>query len=122
VTRWAARPVRLAAVSKYRAVRTTVDGVTFASQREAARYGVLRLLERAGAICHLRLQPRYPLWVRPIREGPPVYIGTWIGDFEYDRPTGGTVVEDVKGVRTPVYKLKKRLVEALYGIQIVEVA
>ena len=49
--------------SKFRAVRTTVDGITFASKAEARRYQELRLLEKAGVITELELQPRYQLAV-----------------------------------------------------------
>jgi len=100
--------------NKFGAKRTTVDGIAFASKAEADRYSVLKLEERAGLIAGLRLQVPYEITVNGIR------IGKWIADFEYRR-AGETVTEDVKGVRTPVYRLKKRLVEALYGIRITEI-
>src|SRR5690606_369436 len=49
--------------SKYRNVRTTVDGITFDSKREAERYGELKTMEAAGVISDLELQPRFPLTV-----------------------------------------------------------
>ena len=108
-----------AAGRKYGNRRTEVDGLVFASAAEARRYGELRLLERAGRIAGLEVQPRYRLVVNG------VLIGTYVGDFRYeedtDAPDAAEVVEDVKGVRTPVYRLKKRLLWALYGIEIREV-
>ncbi len=101
---------------KYGAKATIVDGIRFASKREAHRYGQLKILERCKAIDALELQPVYPIIVADIR------IGEYRGDFRYiDLTSGEVVLEDAKGMRTPVYKLKKRLVEALFPIQIREV-
>ncbi len=99
---------------KYNAKKTVVDGITFDSAAEAKRYGELKLLERMGQITFLELQPKYPCIV----DGKTVC--TWRGDFRYWQ-NQRMVVEDVKGVRTPLYKLKKKLVEALYGFEIQEV-
>lgn len=106
--------------SKYRAIPTTVDGIRFASKREAARYGELRLLERAGEISHLEVQPAFSFIIDGVK------VGKYIADFRYlDLKRGrGTTVEDVKSAptRTAVYRLKLRLMAALYpGVQIVEV-
>lgn len=104
---------------KYGAVATTVDGYRFPSKAEARRYRELTLLEKAGEIEGLELQPRYELTVRGVK------VGTYVGDFRYRVVKGLnaslTVVEDVKGVRTPVYQLKKKLMRAQYDIDITEV-
>lgn len=103
--------------SKYGAVRVVIDGIPFDSTREGERYGELKRLRDAGIIADLELQPRFPLTVNGIT------IGHYVADFRYvDRERGVVVTEDVKGVRTPVYRLKKKLVEALYGIEITETA
>lgn len=103
-------------LSKYRAVVTHVDGIRFHSRKEAARYQDLRLLERAGAIKGLQLQPSFPLLINGVA------VGRYDADFRYvDCVNGEVVTEDVKGIRTPVYRLKKRLVEALYPTVIREV-
>lgn len=108
-------------MNKYRAQPTIVDGIRFASKREAARYMELRLLERAGEIHQLEVQPRFPLHVGGVR------IGHYVGDFRYYRKltSGGptSVVEDVKSpaTRTALYKWKKKHTEAEHGIAIVEV-
>ena len=111
--------------SKYNAVRTTVDGITFASKAEARRYSELKLLEKAGEITHLELQPKYEIRLNGKK------ICNYIADFRYinrnqvhDRSgaQGCTVTEDVKGMKTPIYKLKKKLVEAMYpGVMIIEI-
>ena len=112
--------------SKYGAIKTEVDGIVFASKAEARRYAELRLLEKAKEIYDLELQPKFPIYVaRPgqatvTRATKPVC--TYIADFRYRRgPTGVLTIEDVKGMKTPVYRLKKKLVEAQYGIQIQEI-
>jgi hypothetical protein len=106
---------------KYNAVRTWCSGHWFASKREARRYTDLLLLESAGEIRGIELQPAYRL-MAPTPDGALVSTAKYVADFRYvNIPTGETVVEDVKGVRTQVYKLKKRWVEAQYGITIKEV-
>lgn len=111
--------------SKYRAVRTTIDGVTFASKKEASRYAELKLLERAGEISDLVLQPGYDLEVvGGFVKDDIVVIGRYVADFRYiDRRHQAVIVEDVKSpaTRTPIYRWKKKHVEAQYGIQIREV-
>lgn len=101
---------------KYGNQRTEVDGLTFASKREARRYEQLKLMQRAGAIRDLVLQPRYRLVVNDMT------IGSYVADFSYtDTATLRVVVEDAKGVRTPVYRLKKKLMLALWDIDVQEV-
>lgn len=117
--------MRLQRKHKYGAKRTTVDGVTFASMKEARRYTELKLLRDAGELTHLELQPAFPLWVHSNvhQRALPVKIGTYRADFRYRDKSGASVVEDVKseGTKTTAYRLKKRFVEAQYGILIREV-
>ena len=102
--------------SKYNAQPETVDGQRFASRREANRYCVLRALLQAGAIRDLHCQVPFVLSVNGQK------ICRYIADFVYIlTETGETVTEDAKGMRTPVYKLKKRLMLAIHGIVIKEV-
>jgi len=63
--------------SKYRAVKTVVDNITFASKKEAARYQELRLMEKAGEIRYLELQPRFDFKVNGIN------LGFYKADFLY---------------------------------------
>ena len=99
--------------NKYKAKKTVVDGIKFASKREAARYKDLLVLERAGQIACLELQHVYHLIVNGVN------LGKYIADFLYIE-NGSVVVEDAKGFKTPVYRLKKKLMFALYGVQIRE--
>lgn len=102
-------------MSKYRAKPTTVDGIRFASKKEASRYLELCLLQKAGEISLLQLQPAFVLEVSGTK------VGRYVADFSYrDKKTGKIVYEDVKGFKTPVYRLKKKLVKAQYGIDILE--
>jgi len=114
--------------SKYRAVKTTVDGIAFHSVKEARRYGELKALEQAGEITGLRCQVPYELSSPRIyvagAEGlksprVPAVIGKYIADFTY-HGKDGFVVEDVKGFKTAMYRWKKKHFEAQYGIQISE--
>lgn len=106
---------------KYHAIPTTVDGIRFASRKEAERYQGLTMLQLAGAISGLELQPVYQL-VTADPAGRPVPIAKYVADFRYLNQTNGeVVVEDVKGMRTPVYTLKKRWTEAQFGITVTEV-
>ena len=108
-------------MSKYRNRKTTVDGVTYDSAKEARRGAELRLMERAGLISDLCAQVRYELIPAQKRNGKvaerPVY---YIADFVY-RENGETVVEDAKGMRTKDYVIKRKLMLWKYGIQIKEV-
>jgi hypothetical protein len=97
--------------SKYGNVRTVVDGIAFHSAKESRRWGELRLLERAGAITALERQPVYLIKINS------TLIARYIGDFRYE-DHGQTVVEDVKGITTPMFRLKSKLVKAIYGIEI----
>lgn len=107
--------------NKYGAKPTVVDGIRFASQKEALRYVTLKQMERAGEIAGLELQ--HPIELIAFGVGDKlVVVGRYICDFKYfDRRRDEPVYEDVKGVRTDVYKLKKKIVEANYGIAIREV-
>lgn len=101
---------------KYNARKTEVDGFVFDSRKEAARYQELKLLERAGEITNLVMQVRYPCVINGEA------ICSYIADFEYITTADDKLhTEDVKGFKTDVYKLKKKLVEALYKIKIEEV-
>lgn len=122
---------------KYGNTKITVDGIQFDSKREAARYQELKLLERAGVISFLQRQTKFQLI--PDQHAPSNAVYTkgprkgqrkpgkllehecsYIADFCYIK-NGETVVEDAKGYRTEVYRIKKKLMLERYGIQIREV-
>ena len=103
---------------KYRNVPTVVDGITFDSKAEARRFSELKLMLAAGEIAYIRRQPTYALTVNGI------HIAKYVADFQYfDVATETTVVEDTKSpaTKTPVYRLKKKLMKAIHGIEITEI-
>ncbi len=100
-------------MAKYHNRKTTVNGVTFDSAAEARRYGELRLLERAGVIEGLKLQPKYELQPKFKRGKRTIRAITYAADFAYTED-GKTVAEDVKGVKTEAFKLKAKLFEFRY--------
>ena len=103
-------------MAKYGNKKTVVDGITFASKKEANRYCLLKLMERGGLIRDLELQPPYRLEVNG------VLVCKYVADFRYvDAQTGEAVVEDAKGFKTREYNFKKKLVKAVHGIEIREV-
>jgi len=101
-------------LNKYSAIKTEVDGIVFASKKEARRYQELKLLQKAKKIHMLELQPKFPIVINKVK------VCTYIADFEY-MENGYRIIEDVKGIKTPVYRLKKKLVEVVYGIRIKEI-
>lgn len=107
-------------MSKYGNKKTTVNGITFSSQKEANRYIELMLMVRAGEISELKLQPEFTLqeaFVTPLGER--IRAVKYIADFSYKDGTQ-TIVEDVKGCKTKEYELKKRLM-AGKGIKVIEI-
>lgn len=103
--------------TKYRNKPTMVDGVRYASKREAKRHAELKLLERAGSVKGIRRQVRYSLDVNG------QFVCHYVADYVYlERIKGGWVefCEDVKGYRTPEYRLKKRLMKVIHDITIRE--
>lgn len=101
--------------SKYRNIPEVVDGMKFPSKKEAARYRELKMRERAKDITGLQCQVTYPLVVNGVP------ICKYIADFVYTDHQGKRIVEDVKGMLTPVYRIKAKMMWAQYGIVISEV-
>lgn len=95
--------------NKYGAVKTMADGIVFDSKREAARYLELKVMQKAGEIHDLEMQPVYTLQ-QSFRDnqGNVHRAITYRADFQYYQ-NGEVVVEDVKGKETAVFKLKKKL-------------
>jgi len=100
--------------NKYNAVRVEVDGIRFDSKREASRYHELRYRQMAGEITHLEVHPVWDLIVNGAK------IGKYTADFVYVE-NGEAVVEDAKGVKTRDYVLRKKLMKAIYDIDIAEI-
>ncbi len=101
-------------MNKYRNRKTIVDGITFDSKAEARRYVELKLMEDTGHIKDLKLQPKFELQEKyKNNKGQTVRAITYKADFSYIE-NGKLIVEDVKGVETKEFKLKKKLFENKY--------
>jgi len=97
--------------NKYHAKPKVVDGIRFASTGEADYYIYLKGLLNLGKISNLKLQTKFSIDLNG------VHICNYLADFEYDDENGHHVV-DYKGCVTPVFRLKRKLVKALYGVDI----
>lgn len=104
---------------KFGNTKTTVGSHTFDSKKEARRYSDLFILQQRGEISELTLQPSYDLIVNGHK------VCSYKADFRYLDKTGRVRIEDVKGgkaTKTPTYRIKRKLFEALYaGLKIEEV-
>ena len=109
--------------SKYGNRKTEVDGILFDSAKEARRYGELDLMLKAGEIRDLRLQVPFELIPaqRDERGRIKERAVNYVADFVYTTREGILVVEDAKGMRTDVYKLKKKMMLYFKNIEIKEV-
>lgn len=100
--------------SKFNAVRTTYEGISFDSKGECERYKQLRFLESAGQISDLKLKVVHKLEING------VHICNYESDFEYVDTDGTQIVEDFKGFRTKEFIIKSKLMLAVKGIKILE--
>ena len=100
--------------NKYNAEKTVIDGIKFDSKKEARRYAELKLLERAGVISDLKLQPKFVLQEGFRQNGKAYREISYIADFSYVE-NGKLVVEDTKGFKTEVFKIKEKLFRYKYG-------
>ena len=121
--------------SKYHAKKVTQNGITYDSKKEARRHSELLLLERAGVITELKRQVKFVLlpahyeaFERYGKNGQRIKDGQrcveravfYVADFTY-KQDGKLVVEDVKGIRTKEYILKRKMLLHFYNIKIREV-
>jgi len=104
-------------MNKFNAKPTEIDGIRFASKKEAKRYTELKLMEKAGLISDLTLQPTYKF---PDLEYPDRYVA----DFSY-KENGVEKVEDVKGLKKStaytVFRIKKALMKYFHKIEVIEI-
>ena len=103
---------------KYHNKKTVSDGIKFDSRIEAERYAQLKMMERAGAIRDLELQPEYELIPSFKKDGKTWRRTVYKADFRYILAEGDRIIiEDVKGstaVITDVFRLKQKLFEYRY--------
>ena len=100
---------------KYHNKKIVIDNIKFDSKKEGNRYRQLRLLEKAGLIRDLELQPAFLLQPSFKKNGKTNRKIEYIADFKYyDLESKKWIIEDTKGFKTDVYKLKKKLFEYKY--------
>ena len=97
-------------IRKYKNVKVSIDGYRFDSKKEAQRYGILKI---DPEVTELKLQVKFPIHVNS------KLICNYVSDFTYLR-NGEYIVEDVKGMKTSMYRLKKKLMKAVHNIEIFE--
>lgn len=110
-------------ISKYFNQKTLVDGISFDSKKEANRYKELKLREKAKEIKDIQIHPRFLIWQGfTDREGKKYQPINYEADFKYlekkqvkGRMIWVEVVEDVKGMKTEIYKLKKKMFLSTYN-------
>ena len=95
---------------KYNNKKVKIDGHTFDSIGESRRYQELKLLEGAGEISDLKLQPKFELQPTFRKNGKTHRAITYTTDFQYIE-NGKVIVEDFKGVRTQVFRIKQKMFE-----------
>lgn len=107
--------------TKYRSVKTEVDGITFHSKKEANYYGKLKLLKRAGEVINIDLQPPYEFlicYINPATGQKSYHDGKYIADFRVTYKDGSVEIIDVKGFSTDVFRRKQRIMKEIFGIEI----
>lgn len=101
--------------SKYKNSRCIVNNIVFDSVKEGKRYVVLYGLQASGKISLLRLQVPFKIFINGKQ------ACTYKADFVYYDDSGKRIIEDAKGVRTPMYNLKKKMLFLQYGLRIKEI-
>lgn len=124
-------------MQKYRNKKYEYDGIIFDSRKEGRRYAELKVMQKAGIIHDLQIQVKFVLIPAQYEESSEVYTKgkkkgqkkrgkllekecSYIADFVYYE-NGQQIVEDAKGMRTEVYKIKKKMMLYFHGIRIKEV-
>lgn len=110
--------------NKYSNIKTVIDNITFDSKKEAAYYNTLKLLKRAGEVVKIELQPEFEYMMSCSN----LFVSfnryekkyKYIADFRVTYKDGHIEIIDIKGMRTAEYKRKKKIIEAIYGIKIIE--
>jgi hypothetical protein len=106
--------------SKYNNKKVVIDGFKFDSEREGERYLELKLMQKAGIISNLQLQVPFILAPGCVLDGRKKPAMKYKTDFVYEE-NGRTVIEDVKGKITALYRAKKHLMKTVLGLEIKEI-
>ena len=105
-------------MAKYKNIKIEINGIAFDSKKEAKYYGILKLKEKAKLIDRFEMQVRYDIVVNNQK------IGFYKADFVTYKNGKVFEVIDVKSEITkklPVYRIKKKLIKAIYGFDILEI-
>lgn len=105
-------------MAKYKNIKVEINGIAFDSKKEAKYYGILKLKEKAKLIDRFEMQVRYDIVVNNQN------IGFYKADFVTYKNGKVFEVIDVKSEITkklPVYRIKKKLIKAIYGFDIIEI-
>jgi len=108
-------------IRKYRNIKSEYQGQKFDSKAELKRYLELWALLEIGEIVELRRQPRFELVKKIELDGRTKPAIRYVADFEYLTKSGQRIIEDVKGMITPVYRMKRHLMKAVLGLEIKEI-
>ena len=108
-------------MKKYRNKPCQIGAEKYRSQREAKRHQDLLVLVRAGHVLDLRREVAFELAPAVVLDGRRKPAVRYFADFVFRTPLGEQIVEDAKGVRTPVYRLKRHLMKTVHGIEIKEI-
>lgn len=106
--------------AKYRNVKTEVDGLKFDSKKEAKRWVELKQLLDAGRISNLMRQVMFQLVPQVVLDGRKQQPVKYVADFQYQLGDQ-IIVEDVKGFKTPEYRMKRKMMKAFLGIEVQEI-
>lgn len=106
--------------SKYLNVHCEFGGENYRSKREMNRHLELLLLQKAGEIAGLTREVPFIIAPPVVIQGRKKPAMKYLADFVYSTADGRTVVEDAKGMRTPVYSIKRHLMMSVHGIDILE--
>lgn len=100
---------------KYRNIKTEIDGIKFDSKKEANYYKKLCLLKQSGEVTDFQMQVKYYFELNGVK------LGFYKADFVVEWKSGKKQVVDVKGMKTPIYNLKAKMMKAFHSIEIFEV-
>lgn len=106
--------------SKFNSQKKEVDGIIFDSTKEANFYLKLKILEKAGVITQIKLQPKFKYQITYFSKNSECYkSGFYKADFQVTYKNGNIEIIDVKGFKTKEFKRKKKIIENLYDIKII---